>query len=88
MIDRLRTLLTVLVIAHHTVITYGGGGCVRFCREVTDGSAPFSLLLILFCSVNRAFFVGLLFLLAGYLTPPSGDQAASRPGLSKPSLGA
>jgi hypothetical protein len=69
-IDRLRTLLTVLVIAHHTAITYGGSGG-WFYREVTDGGAPFSLLLTLFCSVNQAFFMGLFFLLAGYFTPPA-----------------
>lgn len=67
-IDRLRTLLTVLVIAHHSAITYGGSGG-WFYREVTDGGAPFSLLLTLFCSVNQAFFMGLFFLLAGYVTP-------------------
>ncbi|MDH4393484.1 MAG: acyltransferase family protein [Aquabacterium sp.] len=69
-IDRLRTLLTVLVIAHHTAITYGGSGG-WFYREVTDSGVPFSLLLTLFCSVNQAFFMGLFFLLAGYFTPPA-----------------
>lgn len=69
-IDRLRGLLTVLVIAHHTAITYGGSGS-WFYREVHDGGAPFSLLLTLFCSVNQAFFMGLFFLLAGYFTPPA-----------------
>lgn len=69
-IDRLRTLLTVLVIAHHSAITYGGSGS-WFSREVTDGGAPFSLLLTLFCSVNQAFFMGMFFLLAGCFTPPA-----------------
>ena len=69
-IDRLRTLLTVLVIAHHSAITYGGSGS-WFYREVTDGAAPFSLLLTLFCAINQAFFMGLFFLLAGYCTPPA-----------------
>ncbi|MES2716304.1 MAG: acyltransferase family protein [Pseudomonadota bacterium] len=69
-IDRLRTVLTVLVIAHHTAITYGGSGS-WFYREVHDGGTPFSLLLTLFCSVNQAFFMGLFFLLAGYFTPPA-----------------
>ncbi|TXH46862.1 MAG: acyltransferase [Burkholderiaceae bacterium] len=69
-IDQLRTVLTVLVIAHHTAITYGGSGG-WFYREVTDGGAPFSLLLTLFCSVNQAFFMGMFFLLAGYFTPPA-----------------
>ncbi len=67
-IDRLRTVLTVLMIAHHTAITYGGSGG-WFYREVSDGGTPLSLLLTLFCSVNQAFFMGLFFLLAGYFTP-------------------
>jgi hypothetical protein len=69
-IDRLRSLLTLLVIAHHTAITYGGSGG-WFYREVTDSGAPLSLLLTLFCAVNQAFFMGLFFLLAGYFTPPA-----------------
>lgn len=68
--DRLRTVLTVLVIAHHTAITYGGSGG-WFYREVHDGGAPLSLALSLFCAVNQAFFMGLFFLLAGYFSPPA-----------------
>ena len=69
-IDRLRTVLTVLVIAHHCAITYGGSGG-WFYREVRDGGTPSSLALTLFCAVNQAFFMGLFFLLAGYFTPPA-----------------
>ncbi len=67
-IDLLRTVLTVLVIAHHSAITYGGSGS-WFYREAHDSGAPFSLLLTLFCAVNQAFFTGLFFMLAGYFTP-------------------
>lgn len=69
-IDRLRVVLTALVIAHHTAITYGGSGG-WFYREVTDGSTASSLLLTLLCAVNQAFFMGMFFLLAGYFTPTS-----------------
>lgn len=69
-IDRLRVVLTALVIAHHTAITYGGSGS-WFYREVTDGGRPSSLLLTLFCAVNQSFFMGMFFLLAGYFTPGS-----------------
>jgi hypothetical protein len=68
--DRLRTVLTVLVIAHHTAITYGGSGG-WFYREVRDGGAPLSLAFTLFCSINQAFFMGAFFLLAGYFSPPA-----------------
>jgi len=69
-IDRLRVVLTALVIAHHTAITYGGSGS-WFYREVTDGGQPSSLFLTLFCAVNQSFFMGMFFLLAGYFTPGS-----------------
>jgi peptidoglycan/LPS O-acetylase OafA/YrhL len=69
-IDRLRVVLTALVILHHTAITYGGSGG-WFYREVRDGGTPTSLLLTVFCAVNQAFFMGMFFLLAGYFTPAS-----------------
>lgn len=67
-IDRLRVVLTALVIAHHAAITYGASGS-WFYREVTDGGAPGSLLLTLLTAVNQAFFMGMFFLIAGYFTP-------------------
>jgi hypothetical protein len=69
-IDRLRVVLTALVVLHHTAITYGGSGG-WFYREVLDGGTPASLLLTVFCAVNQAFFMGMFFLLAGYFTPAS-----------------
>lgn len=67
-IDRLRVVLTALVVVHHTAITYGGSGG-WFYREVTDAGTPSSLLLTVLCAVNQAFFMGMFFLLAGYFTP-------------------
>jgi peptidoglycan/LPS O-acetylase OafA/YrhL len=69
-IDRLRVVLTALVILHHTAITYGGSGG-WFYREVRDNGTPTSLLLTVFCAVNQSFFMGMFFLLAGYFTPAS-----------------
>ncbi len=69
-IDRLRVLLTVLVILHHTAITYGGSGG-WFYREVRDPGTASSLLLTVFCAVNQSFFMGTFFLLAGCFTPAS-----------------
>lgn len=69
-IDRLRVVLTVLVIVHHAAITYGGSGG-WFYREVTDGGLPSSMVLTLLTAVNQAFFMGMFFLLAGYFTPAS-----------------
>lgn len=69
-LDALRAALTLLVLFHHSAITYGAiGGW--FYREVpTDGRFEIKLL-VFFCTVNQAFFMGLFFLIAGYFTPGS-----------------
>ena len=69
-IDALRAAVTLLVVFHHTALTYGGIGGWYY-REIAPSSSPGSLLLILFCTVNQAWFMGLFFLLAGYYTPPA-----------------
>lgn len=69
-LDRLKVVLTVWVILHHTAITYGGNGGWFYRELPTSGSAS-SLVLTLFCAVNQAFFMGAFFLLAGYFTPPA-----------------
>lgn len=67
-LDRLKAGLTLLVIFHHTAITYGGAGG-WFYREIPQSDKPSSILLTLFCAVNQAYFMGLFFLIAGYFTP-------------------
>jgi peptidoglycan/LPS O-acetylase OafA/YrhL len=76
-IDRLRSVMTALVILHHTAITYGGPGG-WFWREDETSAAPSSLLFTLFCATNQAYFMGFFFLLAGYFTP----RALERKGYS------
>lgn len=76
-IDRLRVVLTALVILHHTAITYGGSGG-WFYREVRDGGTPTSLLLTVFCAVNQSFFMGMFFLFAGYFTPAALQRKGAR----------
>jgi peptidoglycan/LPS O-acetylase OafA/YrhL len=72
-IDRLRSVMTAIVILHHTAITYGAiGGW--FWREVSPSSSPSSILLILFCSTNQAYFMGFFFFLAGYFVPRSLER--------------
>jgi len=72
-IDRLRTVMTALVILHHAAITYGAiGGW--FWREVEPSRAISSQLLIYFCTINQAYFMGFFFLLAGYFTPASLER--------------
>jgi fucose 4-O-acetylase-like acetyltransferase len=69
-IDRLRTVMTALVVLHHTSITYGASGG-WFWQEIKPSGAPSSLLLTLFAATNQAYFMGFFFLLAGYFTPAS-----------------
>jgi fucose 4-O-acetylase-like acetyltransferase len=73
-IDQLRGLTTLLVVLHHTAITYGGAGGWYY-REVSSnapGIAP--RLLTLMCAVDQAWFMGAFFLWAGYFTPVSYDR--------------
>jgi peptidoglycan/LPS O-acetylase OafA/YrhL len=72
-VDRLRVAMTVLVILHHTAITYGAVGG-WFWREIPPSKSPSSLLLILFCTTNQAYFMGFFFMLAGYFTPASLER--------------
>jgi peptidoglycan/LPS O-acetylase OafA/YrhL len=72
-IDNLRSAMTALVILHHTAIMYGAiGGW--FWHEVQPSRSPSSILLILFCTTNQAYFMGFFFLLAGYFTPASLER--------------
>jgi fucose 4-O-acetylase-like acetyltransferase len=67
-LDALRATMTLLVLFHHSAITYGAiGGW--FYREIKPDGSLSSILLVLFCTVNQAYFMGLFFLLAGYFTP-------------------
>ena len=69
-LDTLRAATTLLVVLHHTAITYGAQGG-WFYREVAPDAGLSSLLLTAFCTVNQAWFMGLFFLLAGYYTTPT-----------------
>ncbi|HTX75785.1 MAG TPA: acyltransferase [Terracidiphilus sp.] len=72
-IDRLRSLMTALVILHHTAITYGAiGGW--FWYELKPSAAWSSQILIQFCTTNQAYFMGFFFLLAAYFTPASLER--------------
>ena len=68
--DAIKTWLTILVIFHHTAITYGSQGG-WFYKEVLPSKSISSLLLVYFCTINQAYFMGFFFLMAGYFTLPS-----------------
>ena len=73
-IDQLRGFTTLLVVLHHTAITYGGSGGWYYRDAVagTGGAAP--LLLTLMCAIDQAWFMGAFFLWAGYFTPGPFDR--------------
>ena len=72
-IDRLRSVMTAMVLLHHTAITYGAPGG-WFWTELRPSGSLSSVLLTLFVSTNQAYFMGFFFLLAGYFTPPSLER--------------
>ncbi|HTC97159.1 MAG TPA: acyltransferase family protein, partial [Bradyrhizobium sp.] len=73
-IDALRAAVTLLVVFHHTAITYGAIGGWYY-REIEPSTKSLGgIVLILFCTINQAWFMGLFFLLAGYFTPPAYDR--------------
>jgi hypothetical protein len=68
--DALKLWLTILVIFHHTAVTYGAVGGWYY-REVMPNASLSSKLLVYFCTINQAYFMGFFFLIAGYFTLPS-----------------
>jgi peptidoglycan/LPS O-acetylase OafA/YrhL len=72
-IDRLRSVMTVFVILHHTAITYGASGS-WFYNELRQSRSVSSTMLTLFVATNQAYFMGFFFLLSGYFTPGSLER--------------
>ena len=71
-LDNLRIYLTILVILHHTAISYGGAGDWTIIDPSVDDISP--IFLTLFTAVNQSYFMSAFFLLAGYFTPRSLDK--------------
>lgn len=71
-LDRLKIVLTILVILHHASIVYGGAGD-WFYYETNDDVVT-AALLSTFTGVNQTFFMGLFFFISGYVTPASFDR--------------
>lgn len=68
-IDHLKVILTVLVILHHTFITYGAPGGWYYTQKTTQQGALIPM--TLFVAVNQSFFMGFFFFLSAYFTRPS-----------------
>jgi glucan biosynthesis protein C len=72
-LDHLRAALIILVVLHHVALVYGGGAAFYYVEPpLTDPLAYLVLLVFILC--NQAWFMGALFLIAGYFTPGSYDR--------------
>ncbi len=75
-IDYLRAGLVILVVLHHLAIVYGEGISFWYVDPPMSESL-FGLAMVIFVLMNQAWFMGALFLLAGYFTPGSFDRKGS-----------
>jgi surface polysaccharide O-acyltransferase-like enzyme len=71
-IDRLKVILTALVVLHHSFITYGAPGGWYYLQKSTLTAALTPM--TLFVSVNQSFFMGMFFFLSAYFVGPSYDK--------------
>ncbi|HRW09742.1 MAG TPA: acyltransferase family protein [Caldilineaceae bacterium] len=72
-IDHLRAALVILVVLHHVAVIYGEGTAFYYVDPASQESLTY-LFLLVFVLANQAWFMGTLFLLAGYFTPGSYDR--------------
>jgi peptidoglycan/LPS O-acetylase OafA/YrhL len=70
-VDNLRILLTVLVLAHHSALTYGA---LPLWYWTEPSTSPSGLALVLLVVVNQFYFMGFFFLLSGLFVPGSVDR--------------
>jgi glucan biosynthesis protein C len=75
-IDHLRAALVILVVLHHVAIVYGAGAPFYYVEPpFTDPLAY--LVFLTFALLNQAWFMGALYLIAGYFTPGSFERRGS-----------
>ncbi len=72
-IDHLRAALVILVVLHHVALVYGAGAPFYYVEPPMSEPLAFVALLV-FVLFNQAWFMGALFLIAGYFTPGSFDR--------------
>ena len=70
-LDNLRSAIIVLVVIHHAAIVYAADTPFYY---VEPGDILATIVLLVFHLLNQAWFMGALFLLAGYFTPGSFDR--------------
>jgi peptidoglycan/LPS O-acetylase OafA/YrhL len=72
-VDNLRWVMIVLVVSMHAAVTYSHLGSWYFMENPKPGTAVMSIFAT-YQVFLQAFFMGLLFLLAGYFVPPAFDR--------------
>ena len=75
-IDHLRASLVILVVLHHVVLVYGAGAPFYYSEPPFTDPLAYIVMLV-FVLFNQAWFMGALFLIAGYFTPRSFDHKGS-----------
>jgi surface polysaccharide O-acyltransferase-like enzyme len=71
--DHLRAALVILVVLHHLALVYGGIPPFYYFEPPFNDPLA-GLMALVFVLFNQAWFMGALFLLAGYFTPGSFDR--------------
>jgi glucans biosynthesis protein C len=72
-LDHLRAALVILVVLHHVALVYGAGAPFYYVEPPLTEPLAY-LVLLVFILLNQAWFMGALFLIAGYFTPRSFDR--------------
>ncbi len=75
-IDYLKVVVTVLVVLHHSFITYGAPGGWYFTQKTSlaGAIAPMTV----FVTINQSFFMGFFFFLSAYFIPTSYQKKGVR----------
>jgi glucan biosynthesis protein C len=89
-VDNIRIYLTVLAILHSVAVSYGGAldwslndaatayGHMGFWPLKEAATDPYSpILFLMFTVLNQSYYISILFLIAGYLTPSSLEKKGS-----------
>ena len=71
-IDRLKVILTVLVIIHHAAISYGAPGGWYYSQKT--GLPGVTIAMTALVAVNQSFFMGFFFFLSALFIPSSYDK--------------
>lgn len=72
-LDHLRAALVILVVLHHVAVVYGAAAPFYYVEPPFTSPRAYQVLMV-FVLANQSFFMGVLFLLAGYFTPGSYDR--------------